>query len=242
MSYLTFHLIFLIPPIVGLLFTLRTPRDTDGGLRVGLTLPVICFIALVYTTPWDNYLVARQIWWYGPERVIGTIGYVPIEEYLFFVLQPLLTGLVLYHYLGRYGPTRRPSSMWAAWGGTSFFLGLTLLGLTFLLDDQAKTLYFALILVWAPPILAGMWLYDGKTLWALRIPLVTSSFLPTAYLWVADTVAIRSKIWTISPEYTVGMAPWGLPLEEASFFFFTNLLVVQGILLLLYGSHEALSE
>ena len=30
------------------------------------------------------------------DRVVGTIGYVPIEEYLFFVLQCILTGLWLY--------------------------------------------------------------------------------------------------------------------------------------------------
>lgn len=240
MSYLTFHVVFLIPPIVGLLLTVRTPKEIDSGLRGGLALPLICLIALVYTTPWDNYLVARQIWWYGPDRVLGTIGYVPIEEYMFFIFQPLLTGLVLYHFLGRYGPTRRQSSQLAAWIGATVFLLLTLLGALFLVNGHPKTLYLALIFIWAPPILAGMWLYDGKTLWALRIPLVTSSLLPTIYLWGADTFAIHSKIWTISPEYTVGVAPWGLPLEEASFFFFTNLLVVHGILLLLYGSHEAL--
>lgn len=185
--------------------------------------------------------MARQIWWYGPARVIGTIGYVPIEEYLFFVLQPLLTGLVLYHFLGRYGPAKRRSSQLAAWIGASAFLTLTLLGLVFLLDGNPNTLYLGLILIWAPPILSGMWLYDGKTLWALRLPLSASSLLPTVYLWGADTVAINSKIWTISPEYTIGVAPWGLPLEEASFFLFTNLLVVHGILLLLYGSHEAIN-
>jgi lycopene cyclase domain-containing protein len=56
---------------------------------------------------------------------------------------------------------------------------------------------------------------------------------------VADAVAIWAGIWTISPDYTVGVSAFGLPLEEATFFLFTNLLVVQGVLLLLYGSHKA---
>jgi len=34
-------------------------------------------------------------------RVVGTIGYVPVEEYLFFLLQPILTGLWLYWLLPR---------------------------------------------------------------------------------------------------------------------------------------------
>ncbi|MFB6273970.1 MAG: lycopene cyclase domain-containing protein [Salinibacter sp.] len=241
MSYLTFHFVFLVPPILGLLLTLRWPKPPSSNGRVLLALPLICVIALTYTTPWDNYLVAQQVWWYGPARVIATIGYVPIEEYLFFLLQPLLTGLVLYQYLGRYGPTPRSSSSWAPWTGSTLFLALTFLGMVLFVDGRPETLYLALILIWAPPLLAGMWLYDGYTLWALRIPIGVSTLLSTVYLWMADAVAIRTAIWTIAPEYTIGLAPLGLPLEEMSFFLFTNLLVVHGILLLLYGSHKAVS-
>jgi len=39
--------------------------------------------------------------YYGMGRVVGTIGYVPVEEYLFFLLQPILTGLWLYWLLPR---------------------------------------------------------------------------------------------------------------------------------------------
>jgi lycopene beta-cyclase len=53
--------------------------------------------------------VWRGVWGYGADRVIGTIGYVPVEEYLFFILQPLLTGLWLYLVLtGARGPTPVP--------------------------------------------------------------------------------------------------------------------------------------
>jgi lycopene cyclase domain-containing protein len=242
MSYLTFHLVFLLPVIAGLFITLQRTSRLGSSSRVYLAIPLICLIALTYTTPWDNYLVARQIWWYGPERVLGTIGYVPIEEYLFFLLQPLLTGLVLYNYLGWYGSTPRDTSTAAPWVGALSFMSVSLLGVAFLIDGRTETLYLALILIWAPPLLAGMWLYDGETLWALRVPLAVTSLLPTIYLWVADAVAIRERIWTIAPKYTIGVAPLGLPLEEASFFLFTNLLVVHGVLLLLYGSHKALSK
>ena len=37
-------------------------------------------IALLYTTPWDNYLVANRVWWYEPSLVTGIVfGWVPIE-------------------------------------------------------------------------------------------------------------------------------------------------------------------
>jgi lycopene cyclase domain-containing protein len=87
-----------------------------------------------------------------------------------------------------------------------------------------------------------MWLYDGKTLWAYRHVLGPAVALSTLYLWMADAIAIRNQIWTISDAYTFGIEPFGLPIEEATFFLMTNLLVVQGLLLLFYGSHQAVPE
>jgi lycopene cyclase domain len=78
----------------------------DDDMRVDLAIPIVCLIAFTYTTPWDNYLVAQEVWWYGANRVVGTIGYVPVEEYMFFVLQPILTGLFLYQYLYRVSQPR----------------------------------------------------------------------------------------------------------------------------------------
>lgn len=242
MSYFTFHLIFLVPVITGMLLAYRQPSKKSADSRVQLVLPLVCLIAVSYTTPWDNYLVAQEIWWYGTDRVLGTIGYVPVEEYLFFVLQPLFTGLFLYQYLGRSGIAPSISSPKAAWLGTALFGGLAALGGVFLAVGPPPATYLGLILIWAPPILAGMWLYDGETLWAYRKPLLITTALPTLYLCFADSIAIRAGIWTISSEYTIGVSLFGLPLEEASFFLFTNLLVVQGILLLLYGSHQTISR
>jgi lycopene cyclase domain-containing protein len=101
--------------------------------------------------------------------------------------------------------------------------------------------YLGLILAWACPLLAGMWLYDGETLSAHRTTLIYTVAVPTLYLWGADAIAISSGIWTISGDLTVGLSVLGLPLEEATFFLMTNMLVVKGILLLLHGSHDALN-
>ncbi|MFB6229714.1 MAG: lycopene cyclase domain-containing protein [Salinibacter sp.] len=241
MTYLTFHFTFLLPPILLMLLAPQLPTRSAQGTRAILGVPLICLIALTYTTPWDNYLVAKDIWWYGADRVLATIGYVPVEEYLFFVLQPLLTGLFLYQYLGRWASPPRKASRYAPWTGAGAFAVLTGMGLFFLQDGRPQTLYMALILIWAPPLLAGMWLYDGETLWSYRSCLLRATGIPTLYLWVADATAIHKNIWTISPKHTIGIKAFGLPVEEATFFLLTNLLVTQGLLLLLYGSHEAVA-
>jgi len=241
MSYLEFHLYLILPPILLMAVSLPQTLYQIGGKRAQWALPLIAVVAFSYTTPWDNYLVANNVWWYGENRVLATIGYVPIEEYLFFVLQPILTGLFLFHVLSRWKATPQPTSRASVWGGFLTFITLSIAGLGLLLSDWSRGLYMGLVLFWASPLLAGMWLYDGQTLWAHRRTLTLAVGAPTLYLWVGDATAIGAGIWTISSEFTMGLSPFGLPIEEATFFLVTNLLVVKGILLLLYGSHEAVS-
>jgi lycopene beta-cyclase len=255
MSYLAFHLVFIVPPLVVLLGVLPRAGRTFGR-RAWWTLPAIALIAFVYTTPWDNYLVSRGIWWYGPDRVIGTIGWVPVEEYLFFLLQPLLAGLWLYVTLLWFAPRvgewplrPAPATEQAAELGVLLrsvvilmpagprVLGITvylLLAATgaFALTYTAGT-YLGLILVWAAPVLAAQWFFVGDRVAHAPRTFLAAVVPPTLYLWAADRFAIGDGIWSISPTHTTGLHLLGLPMEEALFFLVTNLLVVQGVLMFL---------
>ncbi len=92
MTYFLFLFLFLVIPIALLLFTLRR-KTRAWWWRFAVALSIL--LALLYTTPWDNYLVATRVWYYDPGRVWNAvIGYVPLEEYLFFILQPILVSLI----------------------------------------------------------------------------------------------------------------------------------------------------
>ena len=103
MTYFEFLFWFLGVPLA--LLALITIRDRRAGIQLpagfrtwppAIAVAVHVLVAIVYTTPWDNYLVATNVWWYDPQLVSGvTIGWVPIEEYTFFVLQTIMTGLWL---------------------------------------------------------------------------------------------------------------------------------------------------
>jgi lycopene cyclase domain-containing protein len=173
--------------------------------------------------------------------VLATIAYVPVEEYLFFILQPILTGLFYFQYVARWTPTPQRARSSSAWIGFLSFLFVTAIGAALLISEWQQGFYMGLILSWAAPILAGMWLYDGQSLWAHRTTLLITVAVPTLYLWIADATAIGTGIWSISTTYTIGFSPFGLPIEEATFFLMTNLLVIHGLLLLLYGSHETVA-
>jgi lycopene cyclase domain-containing protein len=84
MKYSRFLLVF-IAPVVVIFGILALPRMTKREWFAVVTLPIL---AVVWTTPWDNYLVASGVWRYNPQKVWNVIlGHVPLEEYLFFVLQ-----------------------------------------------------------------------------------------------------------------------------------------------------------
>lgn len=231
MSYLAFHLVFTLPPIL-ILAGMQRRRLRRVHPRAAHFLLLVAAIALVYTTPWDNYLVRRGVWGYGVARVLGTIGYVPLEEYLFFLLQSLLAGLWLALLLPA-EPARVGTA--ARRGGALVYAALALGGALLLRRPQGT--YLGLILAWAAPVLALQWGYAGRELWARRRGWALGAAAPTLYLCAADAVAIHLGIWHISPAHTLGIALGPLPLEEAVFFLLTNLMVVQGLLLFLYPPH-----
>src|SRR5512147_2432394 len=101
MTYFGFLLRFLIIPILVFLAVTywdhKKNRHIVGfrnGRAVWAAIGVHVLLAVVYTTPWDNYLVATGVWYYNPKLVTGlVIGYVPIEEYTFFIVETILAGL-----------------------------------------------------------------------------------------------------------------------------------------------------
>ena len=244
MTYFGFLSIFLLIPLVVLLFL--TWRDNRQGRRLppeldtwpawgAVLLHVV--IAVIYTTPWDNYLVATGVWYYPAERVVGlNLGYVPIEEYTFFVLQSLLTGTWLLFLARRIklAPPPIPGRTGLRVAVDLVLGGLVLVGIVFLARDYAPGTYLALILVWAllPIMLQIGW--GGHILWHYGKLVFGALASATLYLAAADLLAIGSGIWTIDPAQSFNSFLLGvLPAEEFVFFLVTNTLLVFGVTLAL---------
>jgi 15-cis-phytoene synthase/lycopene beta-cyclase len=52
-------------------------------------------VAVVYTIPWDAYLIYAKVWTYPPNAILGpTLLRIPIEELFFFVIQTYMTSLL----------------------------------------------------------------------------------------------------------------------------------------------------
>lgn len=114
MTYWGYHLIFTLPCIAGLLWLVRR------RLRRAHVVcwAVVCAIAFAFTTPWDNYAVYLGIWGFGEGVSLGVpfaglargpdnpdgltwLGFIPFEEYAFFVIESTMVCLMMVWLLGR---------------------------------------------------------------------------------------------------------------------------------------------
>jgi lycopene cyclase domain-containing protein len=248
MTYFGFLFLFLVLPLVGIsLLTLLDARrhrawfnSRSGKVAAGALL-VHVILAVTYTTPWDNYLVAARVWWYDPARVLGlTLGWVPLEEYLFFILQTCFTGLLLFAVLRRLPPnspisnppiTNNPLLRLTSSLTLTFIWLASILMLA--LNWKPGT-YLGLELVWALPPIALQLAVGADILWRYRRSLVPVLSGVTLYLCAADFLAIGLGVWTIDPAQSLNLFIGGvLPVEEAVFFLLTNTLVVFGLTLAL---------
>ena len=231
MTYGQFLLIFLVLPLVILAWRMRRHL----GFRQTRFLALLSLVALVYTTPWDNYLVATGVWYYNPDLVAGiTLGWVPLEEYLFFVLQPLLVGLGVF-YLSRRWPSFQIATTGPAWLRlfAVFAGGLVWLGaVAILIAGWPPGTYLGLELVWAlPPILLQL-AFGADILWQHRRWVMLALLSAVAYFSVADALAISSGTWAINPAASLNVFIGGiLPIEELVFFILTNTLIVFSVVL-----------
>jgi lycopene beta-cyclase len=249
MKYFDFLARFVVVPLI--VMGILTWRDKRQGKQLPASLcnypenaVLLAHVvtAVAYTTPWDNYLVATKVWWYDPKKVTGmTLGWVPIEEYTFFVLQSLLTGWWTLWWARRLSVDDSPyqpalPKRLAMTGGLGT---LWLASIYRLWNGHQPSNYLNLTLAWAlPPIMLQTTL-GADILWRNR-KLVAAGIIPaTLYLAASDSLAIGSGTWTINPKKTLNWhLPNKLPFEEGLFFLLTNTLLVFGMILVLSPESE----
>jgi lycopene cyclase domain-containing protein len=244
MSYFGFLARFILLPII--LFALlywwnerrgKTLPAALQGVSPLKMLATLVLIALVYTTPWDNYLVATGVWWYDPALVTGLVlGWVPIEEYTFFILQPILVGLWLLWLARRVLAAKTTGDHTTRIVATGVVGCVWVVSVILLVSNWRPATYLSLELAWAlPPVILQLWFGADILLRHWRLLLFT--IVPmTFYLALTDMIAITSGTWTIDPEQSLGILLWGaLPIEEFVFFMLTTVLVSFGLLLGIAG-------
>lgn len=249
MTYFGFLLRFVfIPILIFLAITLwdnrkgKQIRGFRNGRAVWTAIGIHILLAVVYTTPWDNYLVATGVWYYNPDLVTGIVlGYVPIEEYTFFVVETILAGLWWWFLSRRLHPPSNqfsPNKKLIQTSSSLLIIVWMIFTYLFFFGD-VKWTYLGIILFWAlPPILLQL-LFGADILWHYRKLVFWAIMVPGTYLSLMDIVALSDTTWSISKSQTTGVLFFGiLPIEEVLFFFITNVLITFGMTLLLANVSE----
>jgi lycopene cyclase domain-containing protein len=244
MTYCGFLLRFLFVPILVFLAITywdgknnkQIPGFRNGG-AVWIAIGIHILLAVVYTTPWDNFLVATGVWYYNPKLVTGfVIGYVPIEEYTFFIVETILSGLWWWFLARRLSPPSagfKPNKR-LLYIPSSLLILLWVVFTYLFFSDNVPFTYLSITLFWALPAILPQLLFGADILWHYRKLVTLAILIPGTYLSLMDILALKETTWSISPAQTTGILFFGiLPLEEVVFFFITNALIVFGMTLLL---------
>jgi lycopene beta-cyclase len=94
--------------------------------------------------------------------------------------------------------------------------------------------YLFLILIWSMPLIVLQWLVGGDILlrrWKVLLPGV---LIPSVYLTLGASFALRSETWAINPTQSLNVfiPIIHVPIEELLLFLATNTFIVQGMILL----------
>ena len=229
MTYRRFHFYFNLPLLI-LLGILAYPAWSFHDTLITLGL---CLIVIIFTTPWDNWAVKRNLWNFPKNRILFRVWHCPIEEYLFFLTQTiqacLLADILRYSFFkGAFFSKPEPHYQWAA------ALALAWLLLFFLFRNLSfpKFLtYLRHLLFWMLPIIFFQWTMGG--IWIQQPVLIfTTAFVLGTLLVVFDSIAINQGLWFFDETQTLNIKFLRLiPIEEILFFYLTTLMVIQGFLL-----------
>lgn len=227
LTYADVHLVYTLP-VLGALALVTWPFVNRREL---FKITFICTVALVYTTPWDNYIILHGAWTYRPENVVATIGYVPIEEYAFFIIQTAITSLwslactrwSLACYNFNYGKNSHRLIRWAPLAALAV---AAVLGYQMTVPGR-HTFYLGCILWWSCPVIGFMW-YGAGNYFVSKLPSAAVAIaVPTLYLCWVDRIALLDDVWRINGDTSLNLFPAdGLPFEECLFFAVTNVIVV----------------
>lgn len=168
--------------------------------------------------------------------VTFTLAKVPIEEVFFFVIQSIFTSQ-LYVLLGLFEtPTQHlnySTQTWTKkllrWGPLPVLAAICLTGWRIAVPET-HTFYLGCISWWITPIMAFLWTIAGDHFLSRARTAILTIAIPTVYLCLVDTIALRAGTWHITERTSTGIFVWkDLPLEEAVFFLVTNTLLTCGM-------------
>ncbi len=210
-----------------------------------LAFGLVLLAVMIFTTPWDNLAAKWGIWGFPREKYSLRIGYLPVEEYAFFLLQSVnvMLAVRLLFCLFPNWMTGQETGI-GKWtllclGVSAIPWGIVALQLRWLRKKSGPHVNYAIHLAWFLPVIYAQWVLAPWLFLAHAglLAVVTAAF--GVYYTLADLAAVRAGTWFFDEKQITGVKLGRiLPWEEIAFFFLTTLLVAQSYLLLLPGDQR----
>ncbi|MBV9392376.1 MAG: lycopene cyclase domain-containing protein, partial [Verrucomicrobia bacterium] len=199
------------------------------------TLLITIVIVMVFTSPWDSYAVSKGFWGFAQGQHVIRLGFLPIEEYLFFVLQTVEVFLLTHcaAFLLQFRSAHTPSITSLMVPLVFFAIAWIVLGLAVAGHLLPKHHYLFHLLYWFSPVLVFQWLLAGRLLWTNALTILLPAIFVGSWLSFGDMVAIQENIWFFDESQILGIKLKGIPVEEILFFCLTSLLIAQSYVMLL---------
>jgi lycopene cyclase domain-containing protein len=236
MTYWRFHLILNLPLLIVLAaITEPYPWYAAEAAAAGWVLLAV----IVFTSPWDNFAAKWGIWGFPREKYSLRIGYLPVEEYAFFILQSVNVMLgvrALFQFVNW-----QTSQGLIISKGLLYCLAVSVVPwlfiffqLRWLRKRGGPCVNYAVHLAWFLPVIYAQWVLAPFLFLGHGALLATVTLAFGTYYTLADWVAVKCGTWFFDEKQITGVKIAGiLPWEEVAFFYLTSLLVAQSYLLLL---------
>lgn len=258
MTYVAFLALFVGLPFIPLVALLSrrsggrltcAPVSAPASARVAAltSASLVALVAVPAAILWDHQAAAWGLWRWSERRTLGLVLWgLPVEEVTFIITLTLLV-MMLVEVARRVGP---PPAGWMIWrrsadallagalGGVVWCaLAAVRLALT---PGRSHPFYVTYLVECGLPLLAAHWLVGGRTLWRARHITLTIAVGVTLWFTLADSVALRAGVWSLSAADLIGVRLLNTPIEESAFFMVVSLLVAQAYLITraLVGAEE----
>ena len=236
MTYAQFHAIFNFPMLLALGIA-----ASIWGLATELLTPltILSVIVVAFTFPWDNWAVMQRIWGFPNDRIMMRVGYLPVEEVTFFVLQTMIVGTFTAIMISYRDEVVRPPADFSL---LSIVAMVTIIAVWIggyrvakrSRENVRSRTYAVHLFYWFAPVLLLQWTFGRLILSTYLTEIFVSTVVFGLYYTCADIIAVRRGIWYFDSRQITGhlilrILPW----EEVAFFFLTSLLVAQSMVLLM---------
>ena len=95
MGFLEHHFFYFILMLFSLAYPLHRVLKTNLLLKVASSITFYSFMMLLFI-PWDIWFTHWSVWQFNSDYICGLkVFLLPIEEWLFFVIIPLLVSLFM---------------------------------------------------------------------------------------------------------------------------------------------------